>query len=129
VEIMTTRLEQRLALSVNVDDDAKAAVVPFMILQPLLENSIRHGTPAGRGGIDIAIGVGRLNGSTVISVADDGSGFAPGEDAAGHGLDLVRSRLSHMYGDAARFTIGRREGGGTLATLSFPYAASQDAAQ
>jgi two-component system, LytTR family, sensor kinase len=121
VEIMTARLEQRLGLRVTVGDDAETATVPFMILQPLLENSIRHGTPAGRGAIDIEIDVARKNGSTVISVSDDGSGFAPA-GRGGHGLELVRSRLAHMYGDAASFTIASRDGGGTQAVLTFPYA-------
>jgi two-component system, LytTR family, sensor kinase len=129
VEIMTTRLEQRLGLRVNVDDDAAAASVPFMILQPLLENSIRHGTPVDRGGIEIEIAVARRNGSTVISVSDDGTGFAPVGNSGGHGLDLVRSRLVHMYGDTATFTIARRDGGGTCAVLTFPYAVSKGALQ
>jgi two-component system LytT family sensor kinase len=123
VEIMTARLEQRLRLHVIVEEGAASAVVPFMILQPLLENSIRHGTPPGRGGLDIGIGVARRNGSTVISVSDDGLGFAPVEGRAGHGLDLVRSRLGHMYGDAAFFTIGSGGDGGTRAVLTFPYVA------
>jgi signal transduction histidine kinase len=124
VEIMTARLEQRLALRVRVDEDAAEAVVPFMILQPLLENSIRHGTPADRGALDIEIGVARRNGSTVIRVSDDGTGFAPGSGGGGHGLALVRSRLGHMYGDAASFTIARGHDGGTEAILTFPYATS-----
>jgi two-component sensor histidine kinase len=128
VEIMTARLEQRLVLRVRVDEDAGAAIVPFMILQPLLENSIRHGTPADRGALDIEIGVARRNGATIVSVRDDGVGFAP-NGAAGHGLELVRSRLAHMYGDAASFTIARGDTGGTQAVLTFPYAASGSASR
>jgi len=123
VEIMTTRLEQRLGLRVSIEEGAANAVVPFMILQPLLENSIRHGTPAARGAIDIDVGVARRNGTTVISVCDDGTGFAPAGEG-GHGLDLVRSRLAHMYGSDGTFTIGAREGGGTQAVLRFPYTAA-----
>jgi len=126
VEIMTARLEQRLGLRVSIEDGAAAAVVPFMILQPLLENSIRHGPPAARGAIDIDVGVARRNGTTVISVCDDGTGFAPAGEG-GHGLDLVRSRLAHMYGSDGTFTIGAREGGGTQAVLSFPFTAAEGA--
>jgi two-component system, LytTR family, sensor kinase len=122
VEIMTARLEQRLRLRVNVEAGADSAIVPFMILQPLLENSIRHGTPPDRGALDIDIGVARHNGSTVISIVDDGLGFAPAGGPAGHGLDLVRSRLTHMYGGAASFAIGSIADGGTRAVLTFPFA-------
>ena len=121
VEIMTARLEQRLDLRVNVEAGAESAIVPFMILQPLLENSIRHGTPAGRGALDIGIDVARHNGSTVICVSDDGVGFEPKTSERGHGLAIVSSRLDHLYGGAATFAIARRDGGGTQATLTFPY--------
>ena len=128
VEIMTARLEQRLDMRVNVEDGAASAIVPFMILQPLLENSIRHGTPGDRGALDIGIDVARRNGSTVICVSDDGVGFDPDGANRGHGLALVNSRLYHMYGDAATFTIERRDGGGTQATLTFPYSVASGAA-
>jgi two-component system LytT family sensor kinase len=128
VEIMTARLEQRLDLRVHVEAGAASAIVPFMILQPLLENSIRHGTPGDRGALDIGIDVARRNGSTVICVTDDGVGFNPAEGTRGHGLALVNSRLDHMYGGAATFTIARRDGGGTQATLTFPYSAAPEAA-
>jgi two-component system, LytTR family, sensor kinase len=127
VEIMTARLEQRLDLRVNVEAGAASAIVPFMILQPLLENSIRHGTPGNRGALDIGIDVARRNGSTVICVTDDGIGFNPENGTRGHGLALVNSRLDHMYGGAATFTIARRDGGGTEAILTFPYTASPQA--
>ena len=113
VEIMTARLEQRLELRVNVEPGAASAIVPFMILQPLLENSIRHGTRGDRGALDIGIDVARRNGSTVICVSDDGTGFDAANASRGHGLALVNSRLDHMYGGAATFAIGRRDGGGT----------------
>ena len=123
VDIMTARLEQRLALNVRVDEPVRDAVVPFMILQPLLENSIRHGVPPERGALEIGIDVVRRNGSTVISVSDDGVGFAPAAGAnGGHGLALVRSRLQHMYGGAASLAVSARAGGGTQAVLTLPFA-------
>jgi two-component system, LytTR family, sensor kinase len=128
VEIMTARLEQPLDLRVNVATDAASAIVPFMILQPLLENSIRHGTHGDRAALAIGIDVARRNGSTVICVSDDGVGFDPVNGSRGHGLALVSSRLDHMYAGAATFAIARREGGGTQATLTFPYTASPKAA-
>jgi two-component system, LytTR family, sensor kinase len=127
VDIMTTRLERPMDLHVTVADAARDAVVPFMILQPLLENSIRHGQPPQRGALAITIDVARRGDSTVISVADDGVGFAApaaASNGGGHGLTNVRERLRYMYGDAAAFTIGPRREGGTQAVLTFPFAAS-----
>jgi len=120
LDIMTTRLERQLTLTVNVEDDAKNSAVPFMLLQPLLENSIRHGMGSSRTTLDVAIGVSRANGCTVIRVDDDGLGFDPAA-TRGIGLTNVASRLSYMYGESGTFAIGDRPEGGTRATLTFPY--------
>ncbi len=121
VDIMTTRLERKLTLNVAVDDDAKDSTVPFMLLQPLLENSIRHGMGSSRATLDVAIGVSRANGRTVIRVDDDGLGIDSGA-IRGIGLNNVASRLSYMYGEDATFSIAPLPQGGTRATLAYPYA-------
>ncbi len=120
VDIMTARLERRLSLNVYVAEDARAATVPFMLLQPLLENSIRHGMSGERDAIDLEIDVRRANGSTVIRVSDDGVGF-DSNSQNGIGLSNVASRLEHMYGAGASFSIESRAEGGTLATLRLPF--------
>lgn len=122
VDIMKTRLERSLSLEVRVADDARGAIVPFMILQPLLENSIQHGMSSERQAIDLAINVRRVNGSTEIQLTDDGVGYAP-SSSPGIGLANVRSRLEHMYGANASFDIAARKEGGTLAIIRLPYAA------
>ncbi|HTU81005.1 MAG TPA: histidine kinase [Candidatus Acidoferrales bacterium] len=127
VEIMTSRLEQRLELKVRVEAGASDAAVPFMILQPLLENCIRHGVSSERGAIEIEIEVSRRNGSTVIAVVDDGVGFAARAAGGGRGLRLVTSRLEHLYGDAATFAIGGRETGGTRAEMTLPFVRMESA--
>jgi two-component system, LytTR family, sensor kinase len=124
VDIMKTRLERNLTLDVRVADDAHATMVPFMLLQPLLENSIKHGMGSARTSIDVAIDVTRSNGSTVIRVSDNGLGF----DAArpgGIGLANITARLSSLYGDRAHFDIAARDGGGTLVTVELPASETQ----
>jgi LytS/YehU family sensor histidine kinase len=120
VDIMKTRLERNLVLEVRVEAGTNNALVPFMLIQPLLENSIRHGMGSARGSIDLEIGVTRRNGSMVIEVADDGVGY---DDSATNGIGIsnILSRLEYMYGDRASFAIARRENGGTLATVTLPY--------
>jgi two-component system LytT family sensor kinase len=120
VDIMKTRLERNLRLDVTIADDARGASVPFMLLQPLLENSIRHGMGRARTSIELAIDVVRQNGSTVIRVTDDGLGCPP-DAAHGIGLSNVTARLQHLYGRRASFSIGARDSGGTLATLCLPF--------
>lgn len=127
VDIMTTRLERRLLLDVRVDDDARDAEMPFMLLQPLLENSIRHGMPGENAALALTIAVRRENGSTVVDVVDDGTGFTPGAKR-GHGIGNVESRLAYMYGDASSFAIASGASGGTRVTLRFPYVAGGSAA-
>ncbi len=124
VDIMTTRLERSLNLSVNVAPEATDSTVPFMLLQPLLENSIRHGMGSARTSLDLTISVSRSNGVTVIHVDDDGLGFDT-EARRGIGLQNVGSRLAYMYPDESTFTIAARPEGGTRATLTFPFQAKE----
>jgi two-component system, LytTR family, sensor kinase len=119
IDIMKTRLERNLALRVNVADDAHSANVPFMLLQPLLENSIRHGMGSARSSIELGIDVTRDNGSMVIRVSDNGLGFDASKPR-GIGLSNVAARLTALYGERAQFDIGARDGGGTLAVVSLP---------
>jgi two-component system LytT family sensor kinase len=122
VDIMRTRLERRLQISVHVDPGAEHARVPFMLLQPLLENSIRHGMADESGTLAIDVGIRRDDSATVSTVAADGRGFLV-ENARrdGHGLANVESRLAYMYNGASSFSIEARAGGGTLATMRFPF--------
>jgi sensor histidine kinase YesM len=125
VEIMTTRLERSLDLRITVADGAGDALVPFMLLQPLIENSIKHGM-SDRPSLALEILAHRRDAQTIIEVRDDGRGCAP-ICTPGIGLANVRSRLAHLYGAAATFSLEAREGGGTRAILAFPYATGASA--
>jgi two-component system, LytTR family, sensor kinase len=127
VDIMKTRLESRLNLRLDVDPTVRDAAVPFMLLQPLLENSIKHGLSPGREALDIAITARRAGTATVIAVRDNGVGLRENGNGERHGIGNVRSRLAHMYGDAAALAIAPANGGGTEATLSIPFATIETA--
>jgi len=77
---------------------------------------------SARSSIDLAIDVARSNGSTVIRVSDNGLGFDSGKPA-GIGLSNITARLAGLYGERAAFVIARREGGGTLVTVTIPFGA------
>ncbi len=128
VAIMKTRLESRLNLSFDVDPALRDAAVPFMLLQPLLENSIKHGLAPDCNALDIAITARRDGTATVIAIRDNGVGLRGDRSAERHGLANVRSRLTHMYGDAAAFAIAPASDGGTEATLRIPFASIATAA-
>ncbi|MBV8370560.1 MAG: histidine kinase [Candidatus Eremiobacteraeota bacterium] len=124
VDVMRARLEQALRFEVRVDPAARDAVVPFLVLQPLLENAIRHGMGGEREAIAITVDVARERETTVISVADDGVGLRNGTPRSGHGLANVESRLRALYDGGASFAIASAPQGGTRATVRFPYAAA-----
>ena len=122
VDVMRARLERGLRFDVRVDPSARDAVVPFLVLQPLLENAIRHGMADERDRIAITVDVARERETTVISVADDGVGLRDGDGRRGHGIANVESRLRTMFGGGATFAIASAALGGTRVTLRFPFA-------
>ncbi|AHG88899.1 histidine kinase internal region [Gemmatirosa kalamazoonensis] len=123
--IEQVRFSDRLRVQWAVDDAARDALVPEFVLQPLVENAVRHGV-AGRadaGTIEISA---HVEGDTLLlGVRDDGPGYDAATAGAGVGLANVRARLETMFGDAARLEIGRAASGGTLATIRLPLARSQ----
>jgi sensor histidine kinase YesM len=121
--IMRVRYGERLRVRIDVDPAVADVPVPRLILQPLVENAIRHGIAArpGPGTIEI---IATRNGDRVrIEVRDDGPGVrAPGEAQRNGGIGLVntRERLLHAYGDAHAFALTNRAGGGAVATIDLP---------
>lgn len=118
VELMALRFERPLDFRVDVEGSALDTRVPFLLLQPLLENAIKHGTREAR---DLAISIAaRRNATNVaIEVCDDGRGYVAG-GSHGIGLRNVRDRLHHTFGAGAAFEIAARAEGGTCVRLSIP---------
>ena len=126
------RFQDRLSVDIRADDDALSAVVPNLILQPLVENAVRHGIARRSDARCLSIRGARENGSLVLEVEDDGPGLPPGwtltpPEGSGVGLTNVRSRLERMYGEHARLellTPADEEGRprhGVLARVTIPY--------
>ncbi|HKN74152.1 MAG TPA: histidine kinase [Candidatus Acidoferrum sp.] len=125
LQIMQKRFESNLRVTYSVDSELENSLVPQLILQPLVENSLRHGLKDGGAGIDIAIAARRENGSLILQVADSGTGFgAQGGEAAmnrGVGLANIRGRLEQLYGTEQGFAIANRPAGGAEVTLRVPF--------
>ena len=126
------RFQDRLRVDIRADDDALSAVVPNLILQPLVENAVRHGIARRSDARSLSIRGARENGSLVLEVEDDGPGLPAGwtltpPEGSGVGLPNVRSRLERMYGEHARLellTPADEEGRprpGVLARVTIPY--------
>jgi two-component system, LytTR family, sensor kinase len=112
-----------LDITLNVDPDVLHARVPTMVLQPLVENALIHGTGPGTRG-RVAITVRRRGDNLEMSVRDEGPGVAaqPRDVARpGIGLANTRARLSHLYGQAATFMLENGGAGGAVARITLPF--------
>ncbi|HKE02020.1 MAG TPA: histidine kinase, partial [Planctomycetota bacterium] len=120
LEILSLRYHDRLTVSVDVPADLQVALVPDLLLQPLVENAVRHGIEARAGAGRIEI-VGRRDGASLeLAVSDDGAG-APPAALDGTGLGNTRARLRALFGGDAELRLAPRAGGGTTATVRLPY--------
>src|SRR5262249_17083557 len=100
------------------------ALVPNLMLQPLIENAIQHGIAPHSSAGRIEIRAERRDGTIVLQVRDDGPGLQSGEEPLHEGIGLAntRSRLQQLYGSEHHFEIGNSNGGGgLLVKLAIPY--------
>lgn len=120
LDIQRTRFQDRLTTHVQVDDAVLDALVPRLILQPLVENAVRHGigeaTAAGR----IEVRAWREGEWLKLAVTDDGPGLT-GPAGSGVGLVNTRARLTQHYEGRYRFLLKNRPEGGVAAEIDVPY--------
>lgn len=121
LEIEQTRFGDRLTVSMDVPPELLEAQVPNLILQPIVENAIRHGIePHARAG-KIHLSARRDDGALILEVMDNGNGIPANNKREGIGTSNTRLRLQQLYGPAQTFTLTNQEGGGLLARISMPY--------
>jgi signal transduction histidine kinase len=128
LEILKFRMEDRLQYTMTVPQGLQSAQFPPMMLQSLVENSIKHGLEPKPEGGSITISADVVNGRLRVTVADTGLGFAAGgRPGTGVGLGNVRERLAALYGGAARLSIEANTPSGTIVTIEVPYTFEADA--
>ena len=122
-QIQQVRFGERLRLTWNIEDAALDAAVPHMLLQPLVENAIKHGLEAHSAAGRIAIGARRKVDILQLSIRDDGPGHTVPSPRRGAGLGItnVRMRLAQLYGDKHAFRIACAPDGGTEVTIELPF--------
>jgi LytS/YehU family sensor histidine kinase len=123
LEIEQTRFQDRLRVRWQVAADTLDAQVPNLLLQPLVENAIRHGIAPRSTAGTIEIRAARRNGTIELQVRDDGAGLS-GElkqNNSGIGLANTQARLKQLYGDKHRFHLAPADGGGLMVTVTIPF--------
>jgi len=149
LEIERVRFPKRLAVEIRIDPGTRDALVPNLILQPIVENAIRHGIAAKACAGRVEIHARRRNGSLQLRVRDTGPGLnganpqalhlvcggrnGRGHDGSGHnggysggyngrGLAITRARLERTYGAASRLSLRNAPGGGLEVEIEIPFA-------
>ena len=127
LDIEAVRFPQRLRRVIDLPPHLAEAMIPGMILQPLVENSVKYAVAASTGAVTVTIAAHEQAGALVLSVADSGSASdaAHPRSGAGIGLANVRDRLHARFGEAAQLEAGPVPGGGYRTVLTMPLVLGQ----
>ncbi|HEV7474477.1 MAG TPA: histidine kinase [Pyrinomonadaceae bacterium] len=117
--IEQVRFPDRLAVQWSIEPTVRDALVPEFILQPLVENAVRHGVAKSSDAGIIEVAARESAGRLVLSVQDNGPGYRPVSDS-GVGLANTRARLATLFSEAGQLQMLNCDGGGTLAIIRFP---------
>lgn len=123
LDLQGARFGDRLEVRMKVEPDALGLFVPSFLIQPLVENALRHGIARKPGPTVLEVTASIVDGTLRLDVQDDGAGLMPGfslDRNAGTGLRNIRTRLQQLYGSSARFSIEPRPEGGTRVSVVLP---------
>ena len=125
LDIERERFGERLATTVEASEEALDALVPAMLLQPLVENSVRHGLAAQQSDAAIFIRATRIEDRLIVRVLDNGAGLKSEPLAEHLGLSITRKRLEELYPQQHSFAIERNEPRGVIVTAEIPFRTSR----
>ena len=125
LEIEQTRFEDRLTIELHIAPETLEAMVPSLLLQPIVENAMRHGVARQRGSKIVEVRAEQQNGSLKLQVRDNGPGL-PHQNKEGIGFSNTRARLRQLYGTKYSFDIVNAPEGGALATIIIPFHAQSN---
>ncbi len=124
VDVEKVRFGDRIRFEVDIDESAADVDVPILILQPLIENAIKHSVGRSTETVRVVLTASLSDSDLKITLCDDGPGLAD-DSAAGYGLSNTRQRLALMYADDFTFDLANRDTGGACATLTLPLQPTQ----
>jgi two-component sensor histidine kinase len=120
IEIMEIRFQGRLRVERRIDPSTTDALVPNLILQPIVENALEHGASRAKGVGAIEIASERRGDQLLLTVRDNGPGVRD-DTQTGVGLGNTRARLAQLYGSAGSVRLLPAPEGGTLAEITLPF--------
>lgn len=125
LDIEKVRFEERLSLELDIEDEARAALIPSLLLQPLIENAIKYGIARAEGGGHLRISAKVFAGDLLMEVSDDGPGceLVNGDipDAKGVGLRNTRERLATIYGSEHSIKLNQTQPHGLTICIRIPF--------
>nr|WP_228531113.1 MULTISPECIES: histidine kinase [Myxococcaceae] len=128
LDLEQARFHDRLNVHRRIEAATLDAQVPNLLLQPLVENALKHGIARCSSACTLELSAARRGDWLQLEVRDDGPGLrADWQEGSGIGLANVRARLRQLYGDAHRFTLENHPDGGVRAWLEIPFAPAERA--
>jgi two-component system, LytTR family, sensor kinase len=128
LDVIQIRFQGHLRVDMHADDNVRDALVPNLILQPLVENAIKHGISKLSSGGYIEVTASRVGERVILSVRDNGPEVSLDTPPSPHSLGLrnTRARLAALYGPIQSLTLKHAPGGGLIAEVSLPYHTQND---
>jgi LytS/YehU family sensor histidine kinase len=124
LEIQKIRFGEKLKIQLQIEPEVRNATVPSLLLQPLVENAIRHGISYRASGGTVIVSARKVDDRLEIRIQDDGAGLPPGwtlESSAGLGLSVTRERIKSLHPNGeSSFTICPRRDGGAEVVIFLP---------
>ena len=120
LEIERARFGERLQVTIQADPEVLDAYVPTLLLQPLVENAVRHGVSRQTAAGQVTVHAEPRDGRLHLVVMDNGPGWSGERPQLGVGLRNTQERLRHLFGDDYAFHVGNRNGGGAEIQVELP---------
>jgi two-component system, LytTR family, sensor kinase len=121
VDVMRKRFEDRLRIDVRVDPAVRSALVPHLLLQPLVENALKHGANPASNDVDVTLRAERDGSRTRVHIRDRGRGLSNGTMQQGTGIANTVERLERLYGREHTLAFENCADGGLAVTVAVPY--------
>jgi two-component system, LytTR family, sensor kinase len=125
LDIQRVRFQDRLTVETNLSPATLNALVPNLLLQPLVENAVRHGVSKSSAPVRIELKSCLRDSILELQVCDNGPGVSAEGPGSGVGLSNTQARLRQLYGERQSLRLDSRAGGGTVATVLLPYHAEE----